>query len=402
MKTFLTHLGLRSASIALILCATTFTANAQVPTPTTLDQPTPEQLVVLQKRVVEFKNTINSDLDKAQNADKQLSQPGNCGDGTTVRSCLQSKINQLKARADLIDDPAQLEAANETIQTLQIQLDAPEELRKTAAGLTQFSGTLDQMLKDNDFTFKEQFGIIWKSLVGSWKYLISPVALSALSLGGAGYGAASLSALDQTAKNAFNFTPSPGVSALKEIGTLCGYGVCMVPVALIALITKDPNSIEAMDSMIVGTGLVEAIGPLVKDTTQVDRPVPEPAGSFDRWGTLSLHAAESSMMTTVICRHYNKVWCGVAIAVTAGVELSREVGGDHYPSQLLLGTSLGIASGYAADRAVMDATQNEKKSKSDVFLQALTGNINYKGFNFDYKPDLLPQGGTGGHLNITW
>lgn len=75
-------------------------------------------------------------------------------------------------------------------------------------------------------------------------------------------------------------------------------------------------------------------------------------GYSDSMGTASSHAANLAAVATVMTLGIGLRWGAPWIAIAIAVGLSRVYVGAHYPSQVLLGWSVGIAMGAATDGIV--------------------------------------------------
>jgi len=356
-----------------------------------LQRPSSDQISILNSRLTELKKAADDDRSQADVTDKDLQSPGDCGLKLTKKQCLEKELSQAQAAAQYVSDEGRSEL-NLEMNAFQAQLGAADHMRQTADALTQTSEVLEQMLRADDFSYKEQFSVIWKSFLNSWKYMIKAGPLVAIMSGGAGYGAAELSPLDSTSKKFFDQSSNQWPSAALEVGTLCGYGLCLLPIALVGFITKDPQVLKATDALAVGTADTEIIGEALKETIRAPRPDPEPAGSFDPYGTPSLHAAETGMMATVICHYFNKKFCALGILVAAGVGLSRAAGGKHFPSQLFLGYGVGVMAGMAADASVDQVVADEDAKNVSLLRQFLSGDVTTKnGEEIQFGPEMDPD-----------
>ncbi len=87
-------------------------------------------------------------------------------------------------------------------------------------------------------------------------------------------------------------------------------------------------------------------------------------GTTSTMGTASSHAANMAAVATVMTLGLGWRWGGPWITLAFLVGVSRVYVGAHYPSQVLLGWSIGVLVGLAFDRAARAILDRGKESQS--------------------------------------
>jgi hypothetical protein len=365
-----------------------------------IERPTAEQIKLLNARVTQAQSSAEINRQKAIETEAKLAGPGNCGNGVTQQTCLENEISDLqKGMGQLTEDA--LDERKAQIEEIQMQIDAPKDLQASAQQLSDFSAMLAEMIKNDDFSFRGQPLFLWKSLKVSWKYMIKPGELVAMAGGVGAYEVVDHTGISAVAKTEFNQPGAEWPSGVNEIGTLCGYGVCIVPFAVVGFLTHNAVTIRATDAMAVATAWNEVEGEIIKNGVQQPRPNPEPAGAFDPYGLPSLHAAETASIATITCRNFGKWLCAAGIVVAAFTDFTRVNQNLHSPPQILAGTFLGFINGVGADNATKYVDGVDNKPKSGIFRSAIVGDVKFRGNDFQFKPSFLPGGGIGPSVTIT-
>ena len=263
------------------------------------DKLTDNQIKLLGERVKDLQSGANVLSLKAADAKADLSTQVECGDGVKISKaqCIQKQIDFDKGRMDIMSDEAKTKTQTE-VDELQAQLDKPTAISEASSNYAQASSVLREMIKTNDFSWKEHFGIIGKALLTSWKALITPGPIIVLSAGAAGAGASYASGLDQTDKEwALHAGPAPAISKVTD---QIGYAYpVLAPFLIVAAITKDNQTMKTFDALTVGTAISQAINEATKYGAGRERP-----NGSDNLSFFSGHATQSFMMATVLDHEY--------------------------------------------------------------------------------------------------
>lgn len=107
---------------------------------------------------------------------------------------------------------------------------------------------------------------------------------------------------------------------------------------------------------LVAFPVADALCSLAKRLAPMARPFQELAhvtmrvGSSNSMGTASSHAANMAAVATIMTLGLGWRWGLPWIVAALGVGVSRVYVGAHYPSQVLLGWTIGVAVAFAVDR----------------------------------------------------
>jgi membrane-associated phospholipid phosphatase len=358
---------------------------------------TGDQLKLMSERVVDLKNAADAQKLKAAEVQKQLNSQGSCGDTFTQAQCIQKQIDQETARMELMSDDAKAISTKEIAQ-LQVQLNAPKTLTEGSSTYNQASAALADMVKANDFSLKEHLGIIYKTLLDprTFKALLTPGPIIALSAGMAGYGIARATPLNKDAKDYYLSNPATGT--LSKITDQIGYAYpVLAPFLIVSLVTKNNETMKTFDALAVGTGLSEAIVEPLKYGVGECRP-----NGADCLAFPSAHAAQTFMMATVLDHEYPGHHHIVGIAAAAGASLVsfyRVQEGNHNPGEIFAGMGIGIATGIAASVGVDNQYAEAEGQKRAYWKDAAMGNFRVP--KSDKVVHCVPVG-AGGSCNMTW
>jgi hypothetical protein len=212
-------------------------------------RPSADQIKLLTARATQAQSSAEMNRQKAIETEAKLAGPGNCGDGLTQRNCFENEVSDLQKGMDQLTGDA-LDERKAQIEEIQMQIDAPKDLQASAQQLSDFSSMLAEMIKTDDFSYRGQSMFLWKSLKVSWKYMIKPGELVAMAGGVGAYEAVNHTGIDAATKTEFNQPGAEWPSGVNEIGTLCGYGVCIVPFAVVGFLTHNATKYMSTESII--------------------------------------------------------------------------------------------------------------------------------------------------------
>ena len=363
-----------------------------------LQNPTPEQKTLLKQRVIEFKNASEENARAAVAAAAALSDPGSCGTNKTVADCLQAQIVEKQSECDVVSEAACNQRKSD-IKDLQAQLDVPQSLNQRAKALSSVSSGLSEMLTTDDYSFTSHLQNVWNIFHDSWKYMITPGPLVAVSVGGAAYIASDEAGLNQAAKNYYSDSSKRWTPAEYEAGTQIGYAYCVIlPAYLIGKLTQSEKIMNTADTMTAAVGLETVLTETLKFSFIHSSIGERPDGSGND-GFPSFHASTAFSMATVLDQMLGHKIGIPAYIVASYVGMSR-IGQDvHSPGQVIFGTAIGIASGLAASRAEKERETGKKQALANFF----TGTKTVKGTPIDYSWAPAVDGTTtGAVLNLSW
>ena len=362
---------------------------------------TAAELDLLSERVIDLKNAAEIQKGKAEAFQKDLESAGDCGDGLLKLSkaqCIQKQIDLLTARSEVMSDEAKAKTQDQ-IAELKLQLTASKAMIEASQNYDQASSTLQEMvggMKKGDFSYKEHLTIIGKALLGSWKQLLTPGPIIAVSAGMAGYGVSRLTPLNNDAKDFYTNNPAP--STVSKITDQIGYAYpVLAPFLIVAAITKNNETMKTFDALAVGTAVSETIVEPLKYIAQEKRP-----NGVDNLGFPSAHATQTFMMATVLDHEYPGHHHIVGIAATAGaalVSFYRVQEGNHTPGEIFAGMGIGIATGIAASRAVDSEFAAAEGHKRAYYKDAMLGNFRIG--KTDKVVHCVPMG-LMGSCELTW
>lgn len=188
--------------------------------------------------------------------------------------------------------------------------------------------------------FKYHLNNIWHLFGDSWKNMLTPGPLLALGTGAVGYAATHGSVSSQA--GSYYLNPAHRWTGLDyKVGDYIGQGFILVPWLAVSATFGDQHFAKTTDEILAST-LNTAI---ITDGLKYAVNQPRPTGG--NYGFPSGHSSFSFSMATVIAGEYG--WkAGIpAYAIAAYVGASRIGGGEHYPSQVIAGAAIGVASGLA-------------------------------------------------------